>query len=61
MWLPEDIYNEAVKAIVAPSKNVNELSVVISVRKLLLKNKAGKLSQDNVAHHAPGIGVKNSK
>jgi hypothetical protein len=56
MWLPEEIYNETVKAIASPSNEVNELSVVIGVRKLLLKEKAGTLSPDNIAHHAPGIG-----
>lgn len=58
MWLPDDIYKEMVKAIADPNKDTNELSVVISVRKLLLKDKAGNLNQDNVAHHAPGIGKK---
>lgn len=58
MWLPEDIYKEMVNAIIDPSADTNILSVIISVRKLLLQEKAGNLSQDNVAHHAPGIGKK---
>ena len=45
-------------AIVQPNQKVNELEVVISVRKLLLGAKAGNLTQDNIAHHAPGIGKK---
>jgi len=56
MWLPEEIYKETVQAIANPSEETNELSAVIGVRKLLLKEKAGALSQDDIAHHAPGIG-----
>ena len=58
MWLPEDIYNETVQAIANPNKDRNELSAVIAVRSILLKEKAGNLNQDSVAHHAPGIGKK---
>lgn len=58
MWLPEDIYKEMVGAIVAPSEKANELTTTISVRKLLLKEKAGNLAPENIAHHAPGIGKK---
>ena len=56
MWLPENIYNETVQAIANPSSNINVLSVVIGVRKLLLKEKAGSLSPKDIGHHAPGIG-----
>lgn len=58
MWLPEDIYSQMVLAITNPNQTNNELTVVIAVRKLLLKEKAGNLSEDQVAHHAPGIGKK---
>jgi len=58
MWLPEDIYIETVRAVADPSSETNVLSVVIRVRELLLKDKAGTLSQDNIAHHAPGIGAR---
>ena len=58
MWLPEDIYSQMVQAIVSPSQVNNELTVVIAVRKLLLKEKAGNLTENQIAHHAPGIGVK---
>jgi len=58
MWLPEDIYKEMVNAIVKPSDITNELTTVLSVRSLLLKERAGKLMPDNIAHHAPGIGKK---
>ncbi|MFI3155244.1 MAG: hypothetical protein QX199_03720 [Methylococcaceae bacterium] len=56
MWLPEDIYKEMVSAIVTPNENTNELSTVVSVRKLLLQKEAGNLTIENIAHHAPGIG-----
>ena len=60
MWLPEDIYKEMVNAIVKPSDSTNELTTVVSVRSLLLKERAGKLTPDNIAHHAPDIGKKNT-
>ena len=59
MWLPEEIYKEMVGAITAPNEKANELTTVISVRNLLLKEKAGTLNSDNIAHHAPGIGKRN--
>ncbi len=58
MWLPDDIYSQMVLAIVNPNQANNELTVVIAVRKLLLKEKAGNLTEEQVAHHAPGIGKK---
>ena len=58
MWLPEDIYRQMVLAIVNPNEKNNELSVVVAVRKLLLKDKAGNLTEEQIAHHAPGIGKK---
>ena len=59
MWLPEEIYKQMTLAIVKPNRDVNELTVTISVRKLLLGEKAGNLTPDDIAHHAPGIGKKN--
>lgn len=56
MWLPDDVYKQMVGAISNPSRNNNELSVVVSIRKILLENKAGNLSENDIAHHAPGIG-----
>ena len=56
MWLPEEIYKEMVTSIVSPNEKTNELSTVVSVRKLLLQKKAGNLTPENIAHHAPGIG-----
>jgi hypothetical protein len=58
MWLPEEIYKEMANAIAKPSENTNALTTVVSVRSLLLKEKAGKLTPDDIAHHAPGIGKK---
>ena len=56
MWLPEEIYKEMVNSIAKPSDTTNELTTVVLVRSLLLKEKAGKLTSENIAHHAPGIG-----
>lgn len=61
MWLPENIYKEMTQAIVRPNQNVNELTVAISVRKLLLGEKAGNLTQDDIAHHAPGVGKSSNR
>ena len=58
MWLPEDIYKKMAGAITSPNENTNELTTVVSVRSLLLKEKAGNLTSENIAHHAPGIGKK---
>ena len=58
MWLPDDIYKETTSAIVSPNANRNELTAVLAVRALLLKEKAGHLTSENIAHHAPGIGKK---
>jgi hypothetical protein len=60
MWLPDEIYRQMTYAIVRPDQKVNELSVVLSVRKLLLGDGAGNLVADHIAHHAPGIGRKNN-
>jgi hypothetical protein len=59
MWLPENIYKEMVRAITAPNEKTNELSTVVSVRKLLLQKEAGNLTPEDIAHHAPGIGKEN--
>jgi len=56
MWLPDKIYKQMTLAIVRPNQDVNELVVAISVRKILLGDKAGDLGPDDIAHHAPGIG-----
>lgn len=58
MWLPEDVYKAMTQAIAKPDGNVNPLSVVINVRRLLLGTASGKLTQDDIIHHAPGIGEK---
>lgn len=58
MWLPTDVYKSLGKAITKPDKEINPLSVVISVRKVLLGNNAGDLKQEDIIHHAPGIGRK---
>lgn len=57
MWLPDKIYKQMTSAIKSPNSLQNPLTVIIEVRKLLLKE-PGKLTQNDVAHHAPGIGKK---
>ena len=59
MWLPEEIYKQMASAITHPNQNVNELSVSISVRRILLGDKAGNLRPNDIAHHHPEIGKKN--
>jgi len=58
MWLPEDIYKAMGHAIAKPDKDINPLSVVVDVRKILLGAASGNLTQDDIIHHAPGIGKK---
>ena len=58
MWLPADVYRSMGKALSKPNSEYNPLSVVISVRKELLGNAAGDLTQEDIIHHAPGIGKK---
>ncbi len=56
MWLPDEVYKQMTSAIASPSQEVNELSVTIAVRKLLLRDKSGDLKADDISHHAPGVG-----
>jgi hypothetical protein len=58
MWLPEDIYRAMGHAIAKPNKDINPLAVVVDVRKILLGATSGNLTQDDIIHHAPGIGKK---
>ena len=58
MWLPTEVYRALGKALTKPDKDRNPGSVVIDVRKVLLGNAAGNLTQDDVIVHAPGIGKK---
>ena len=60
MWLPEDLYKAMMDAIKKPDKDNNPLSVVVSIRQYLLGDAAGKITQNNIGYHAPGIG-KNKK
>ena len=56
LWLPADVYRAVGKAIAAPDSKTNPLSVVVTVRKVLLGAAAGDLASDSIIHHAPGIG-----
>ena len=55
MWLPDEIYKEMTSSIASPTNETNVLTTVISVRKLLIGDKAGSLTSENIAHHALGI------
>jgi len=56
MWLPADVYRSMGKALSKPDEETNPLSVAILVRKVLLGANCGDLTQDDIIHHAPGIG-----
>jgi len=58
MWLPADIYKKLGRSLIKPSVENSPLDVVIEIRKILLREKAGDLTSDNVIHHAPGINKK---
>jgi len=51
MWLPADIYKLMAQSLVNRSKQNTELHVLIAVRQLLLGNKAGDLTSDNILFH----------
>lgn len=50
LWLPADIYRSVSKAMADPTHETNIMSVIIDVRKLLLDEKAGDLTQDQILH-----------
>lgn len=56
MWLPSDVYKLMANSLVHPTEQNNPLEVVVAVRKLLLREKAGDLTAENIINHAPGIG-----
>ncbi len=56
MWLPADTYKHLGPAMANPSKQANPSTVAIDVRRILLGDKAGDLTSENVLCHAPGIG-----
>ena len=55
MWLPADVYRKLARAATSPTLK-ERFETVIEVRKLLLGDKAGDLSWNDVMFHAPGIG-----
>jgi len=56
MWLPEDIYRAMGRALTKPNDVDNPLAVVVAVRKVLLGDSSGNLTQNDIILHAPGIG-----
>jgi len=59
MWLPADLYRKVAQSATRPSLK-DRFETVIEVRKLLLGDKAGDLTWNDMMFHAPGIG-KNKK
>jgi ABC-type uncharacterized transport system fused permease/ATPase subunit len=58
MWLPADVYRKVTQAATRPTLK-ERFETVIEVRKLLLGDKAGDLTWNDVMFHAPGIGKHN--
>jgi hypothetical protein len=56
LWLPDDLYRKLGMALSAPSSDNNVLSVLVEIRKLLLKH-PGTLNDNEVIHHAPNVGA----
>ena len=56
LWLPDDLYRKLGMALTAPSSDNNVLSVLVEIRKLLLK-RPGTLKDNEVIHHAPNVGA----
>jgi len=56
MWLPEDIYRAMGRALTKPNDVDNPLAVVVAVRKVLLGDSSGNLTQNDILQYAPGIG-----
>jgi len=56
LWLPDDLYRSLGKALASPSPDNNILSVLIEIRKLLLKT-PGTLNDAEVIHHGPNVGA----
>ena len=56
LWLPDDLYRKLGKALAVQSSDNNILSVLVEIRKLLLKN-PGTLNDNEVIHHAPNVGA----
>jgi hypothetical protein len=60
MWLPSAVYKRMAESLVRPNEQNNPLQVVVEVRGLLLGDKAGDLTANNIISHAPGIGRNNN-
>jgi hypothetical protein len=56
LWLPDDIYRELGEALGSPVPGDNVLSVLVKIRKHLLKN-PGTLTDNEIIHHAPNVGA----
>jgi len=55
MLLPAEVYRELSQAVSDPSEELNELTVLMSVRRHALGSRGG-VSADVIAHHAPYAG-----
>jgi hypothetical protein len=57
MWLPADVYKSMGQAITSATY-ANTAPVLLAVRKILLKDAAGNLSEQDFILHRPGLGRK---
>ncbi|MFP3356837.1 hypothetical protein R0K17_05690 [Planococcus sp. SIMBA_143] len=58
MWLPADLYKAMGQALVNPTDDNNELTIITKVRKLLLTNDIEGLTSKDILVHGPNIGKK---
>jgi hypothetical protein len=56
LWLPDELYRRLGRALSASTPEDNILSVLVDVRRLLLKL-PGTLTDADIIHHSPGIGA----
>ncbi|MCR5886129.1 hypothetical protein LRS03_26050 [Rhizobacter sp. J219] len=56
LWLPTDVYRQLQKAILTQKNPVEDMQVLIAVRKNLLGNDAGDLAAGEVLMHGPEVG-----
>lgn len=56
LWLPDELYRKLGRALTAQSTKDDVLSVLIEIRKLVLKN-PGTLTDAEVIHHRPNAGA----
>lgn len=58
MWLPEEIYKKMTSALTNATPELNRLTIVSEVRKLLLGDVAGNITHDHIAFHAKSTQIR---